>query len=249
MARTLSTPRSPKTAPHFFVDSLAPAGTLLLSEGDSRHALRSLRLRPGETVTLSDGRGTSGRGRMLGEDGGLAVISVEEVWPDPARGPTVSLALAPPKGERLSWAIQKLGELGVHETLLIRTERSVREWDSERSGRAIERLRAIAREAAMQSRRPTIMGVGGPVRLAAVLDAKAVMLSPSAAAPLAHVLADDAGKVCLVVGPEGGFTEAEQDQAARAGARVASLGSNILRTETAALVAATLVLARYGRLG
>ena len=237
------------TAPHFFVDSLPPVGTLLLSEGDSRHALRSLRLRPGETVTLSDGQGTSGRGRLLGEDDGRAIISVEEVWADPARSPTVSLALAPPKGERLSWAIQKLGEIGVYETVLIRTERSVREWNPERSGRAIDRLRAIAREAAMQSRRPTIMGVGGPVPLADVLDAKAVMLSPSATAPLADVLPDDAGRVCLVVGPEGGFTDAEEDQAARAGASVASLGSNILRTETAALVGATLVLARYGRLG
>src|SRR5438128_5769646 len=98
MARTLSTPRSLMTAPQFFVASLGRLGTLLLSEGDSHHALRSLRLRPGEAVTLSDGQGMSGRGRLLGEEGGRAVISVDEVWAETARSPTVSLALAPPKG-------------------------------------------------------------------------------------------------------------------------------------------------------
>jgi len=236
------------TAAHFFVDSLAH-GTLVLSPDDSRHALRSLRLRAGETVTLSDGRGASGRGRVLGDDRGRAAIAVEEVWDEPARRPVVSVALAPPKGDRLSWAVQKLAELGVDEAVLIRSERSVRAWGSERGERAMERLRAIAREAAMQSRQPSIMDVEGPLALSEVVGPGSVLLWEGSAAPVGEALPEAARAVRLVVGPEGGFTEREVDQARRAGAAVASLGRGILRTETAALVGATLALARYGRLG
>jgi 16S rRNA (uracil1498-N3)-methyltransferase len=241
------------SAPQFFVERLKGADTTVaLSPLDSRHALRSLRLQHGEEVILADGAGVAGRGRLAGEEEGLAVIRVEEVHRVVRRPPIVSVALSPPKGDRLSWAVQKLAELGVDEVVLMETGRSVRSWDGGRADRAAERLRAVAREAAMQSRRPFVMEVSPAVGFADAFPpgtALGVLLWAGAEMGLAQVLPEEATGIRLFVGPEGGFSREEIDTAREAGVVEASLGPGILRTETAALVGATLVLARYGRLG
>lgn len=241
------------TAPQFFVDRLKEAGaTVTLSPQDSRHALRSLRLQPGEEVSLADGAGTVGRGRLGGEEDDLALVRVEEVHRVVRRPPVVSVALASPKGDRLSWAVQKLAEVGVDEAVLMQTGRSVRTWEGDRAGRAAERLRAVAREAAMQSRQPFVMEVITSVPFVEAFPprgAVGVLLWAGAEAGLSQVLPEEATGVRLLVGPEGGFSQEELDTAREAGIAEATLGPSILRTETAALVGVTLVLARYGRLG
>jgi 16S rRNA (uracil1498-N3)-methyltransferase len=223
-----------------------------LSPADSRHALRSLRLHPGDPVTVADGRGGLARARLSSERDGLATIEVGEVDRVRRPRPRVTVALAPPKGNRLSWAIQKLAEIGVDQASLVRTERGVRQWPSGEADRTERRLRSIAREAAMQSRRAFIMDVvtdrsfdeavtpsGGPV----------VLLMQEAAGRLHDVMAEDVISIGLVVGPEGGWTPHEVESARGLGAIPASMGEGVLRTETAAVVAGTMVLARYGRLG
>jgi 16S rRNA (uracil1498-N3)-methyltransferase len=75
------------------------------------------------------------------------------------------------------------------------------------------------------------------------------VLWEKAGEPLSAVLPTEVGQVRLVVGPEGGLSDAEAEAAERAGGRLASLGESVLRTETAVVVGAALVLARYGRLG
>jgi 16S rRNA (uracil1498-N3)-methyltransferase len=241
------------TAPHFFVELLkGPDTTVSLSPQDSRHALRSLRLQPGEEVSLADGAGTVGRGRLAAEEDELAVVRVEEMHRVVRRPPVVSVALAAPKGDRLSWAVQKLAEVGTDEVVLLETGRSVRTWGEGRADRAAERLRTVAREAAMQSRQPFVMEVTPPVPFQEAyptLPAMGVLLWAGAKAGLDRALPDQATGVRLFVGPEGGFSEQEIDSAKEEGLLEASLGPSILRTETAALVGATLVLARYGRLG
>ena len=241
------------TAPHFFVELLkGPDTTVSLSAQDSRHALRSLRLRPGEEVSLADGAGTVGRGRLSAEEDELAVVRVEEIHRVVRRPPVVSVALAAPTGDRLSWAVQKLAEVGTDEVVLLEAGRSVRTWVEGRADRAAERLRAVAREAAMQSRQPFVMEVTPPVQFQEAYPpstALGVLLWAGAKAGLDKALPDQATGVRLFVGPEGGFSEQEIDTAKEAGLVEASLGPSILRTETAALVGAALVLARYGRLG
>jgi len=151
----------------------------------------------------------------------------------------------------LNWTVQKLAEIGVDELLLMRTERSVRTWEAEREERVLGRLREVAREAAMQSRRAFVLRVGGGASLHEALDtAAAVMLSEDASEPFRSTLPTEAPSgLRLLIGPEGGFSPEEVAAARRAGASVASLGEGILRTETAAVVAASLALWRYGRLG
>jgi 16S rRNA (uracil1498-N3)-methyltransferase len=241
--------------PHFFVESLHAAGNrVTLTPEDSRHALRSLRLRPGNPVTLADGRGMTARGRVAAGANATAVAAEVEVL-ETARvdrpATTVSVALAPPKGERLSWAVQKLAELGVDDLTLYASEHSVRTWDAARADRALPRLRAIAREAAMQSRRPFILRVDGPVALedvAGTPEDPAIVLWEGASDPLSVAL-EGAGGARLVVGPEGGFGGQDLGVLRAGGARLVTLGPGILRTETAAVVGAALALQRFGRLG
>ena len=240
------------TAPHFFVERLDGAGRVLLSAEDSAHALRSLRLRVGEEVTLSDGNGAVARGRLAGEEGGRAAVEVLTITPVERPMPLVSVALAPPKGDRLGWAVQKLGELGVDELVLVPTERSVRTWGADRADRVLERQRAVAREAAMQARTPFVMHVRAAGSLLDVIcqpRIAAVVLHEDAERPLAESLPDAGDSVRIVVGPEGGFAPDELALAESASAPIARLGASILRSETAAVVGAALVLARYGRLG
>ncbi len=166
--------------------------------------------------------------------------------------PLVTVALAPPKGDRLRWAVQKLAELGVDRTVLVQTERSVRGWEDGRVEHALARLRTTAREAAMQSRQAFLMVVEHGGLLNQWLDAATVskvLLSEESELPLRMGLPPTPREVALLIGPEGGFSETEVASAKRAGAGVASLGPNVLRTETAAVVAASLALAHYGRLG
>jgi 16S rRNA (uracil1498-N3)-methyltransferase len=239
------------SAPHFFVDALGE-GEVLLSEVDSRHALRSLRLRPGDTISLADGRGAVASGLISEERGGLAVVQIERVSRVVRRGPVISVAFAPPKGDRLSWAIQKLGELGVDEAVLMHTRRSVREMRPSRSWPALSRMQVVAREAAMQSRQPFVMEVAAGATFDDCLaagGAPAIMLTQSGQPGLRSLLPAGADSVRLLVGPEGGWTDWELSAAGAAGVALWSLGPSVLRTETAVVVGAALVLAHFGRLG
>ena len=245
------------TAPHFFVSALGdvhPGETVRLSPEDSRHALRSLRLRPGEGVTLADGTGWSARGGMQPADGDAAVVEVLELEFAEQASPRVIVTMAPPKGDRLAWAVQKLVEVGVDELwLLADAERAVRRpkrGDRERVAEG--RLERIAREAAMQSRRRFVMEVGWTTFEEAIDPAgdPVLLLWEGATQPMhAEPIDGSAETVRLVVGPEGSFSDVEIEQATVAGAKPVSLGPAILRTETAAVAAAVLVLGRLGRLG
>jgi 16S rRNA (uracil1498-N3)-methyltransferase len=241
------------SAPQFFVDALEEGAPAALGEDDARHALRSLRLRPGDEVRVADGAGAVGRG-TLRADGNRTLVDVAEVRRAARPAPVVGVAMAPPKGDRLSWAVQKLAEVGADEIALVESERAVRHWEGERGERTRRRLETVARQAAMQSRRPFVPALEGPWTLGRALrndppGTDVVVLWEGATEPLAGVLRPEAAAIRLVVGPEGGFSEQEAGEAATAGAALASLGEGILRTETAALAATVVALHHLGRLG
>ncbi|MCU1346901.1 MAG: methyltransferase, RsmE family, partial [Acidimicrobiia bacterium] len=137
----------------------------------------------------------------------------------------------PVKGDRPEWLVQKLTEIGVDRIVPLVAARSVVRWDGDRATSALERLRRVAREAAMQSRRPRLPVVEAPVPFAtAVAWPGACVTSPEGSAPsLTHPV--------VLVGPEGGWTD---EELAAAGAQT-TLGQQVLRSETAALVAASLL--------
>jgi len=211
------------SAAHVFVESLAD---LTLHPDDAHHLFRVLRIRDGECVTGSDGRGSW----QLTEAVGRAVRPTGEPMCE-QRAPQLTIASAIPKGDRAEWMVQKLTEIGVAEMVLLHCERSVVRWESDRAERPLSRLRRVAKEAAMQSRRVWLPTVSGPVPVADVLNLDEVVVAEPSGVPL-----DVLGRAprAVVIGPEGGFSVGEL-AAARA---MVTLGPNVLRIETAALVAA-----------
>jgi 16S rRNA (uracil1498-N3)-methyltransferase len=242
------------TGPHFFAGAPQPGEPVILSPEDAAHAVRSRRLRPGDEFTSSDGRGALARCRVVRADRLLVEGEVVERSVEERPRPALNVMLAPPKGDRLTWAVQKLAEVGADEIVLVEAARSVRRWEGDRAGRVGPRLEAVAREGAKQARRRFLPSVGGPVpwpeAVVAPTGGTVVLLwERSGAGLLAALPGAPPGSVTLVVGPEGGIPEDDAREAERAGAILASLGPNVLRTETAAVAGASVVLARYGRLG
>lgn len=192
----------------------------------THHVRRVLRLRDGESVTVTDG---AGRWRACAVGGG-GVEPVGAVHSEPRPTPALTIAVAPPKGDRLEWLVAKCTEVGIDRIVLLDAERSVVRWDGARATKQLDRLRRVAGEASMQSRRVWLPEMVGPVAAGELLSTYA------AAEPGGRpVGADD---VSIAIGPEGGWSPVEL---AGAGATV-SLGPTVLRVETAAVAAAVLMM-------
>ena len=205
-----------------------------LDARDRHHLDRVLRLRAGELVTASDGAGRWVACRFAGGDGGGPALLLDgEVVEVPPADPPVTVAFAPPKGDRPEWAVQKLTELGVDRIVPLLAARSVVRWTGGRAAGPLERLRRVAREAAMQSRRAWLPAVEGPSTFA---DAAA---RPGAALAVAGGDPPSLARPVVLVGPEGGWDADELG----AGLPTVGLGPHVLRTETAAVAAATLLVA------
>ena len=211
------------SAAHVFLESLAD---LTLLPDDAHHLFSVLRIRDGECVTVSDGRGCWQATEVIGK----ALMPVGEPMCEPA-ATRLTIASAIPKGDRAEWMVQKLTEIGVAEVVLLHCERSVVRWEGDRAERQLARLRRVAKEAAMQSRRVWLPTVSGPMLVADVLGLDGVVVAEPSGVP-AEVLGRAPRTV--VIGPEGGFSDAEISAAPA----MVALGPNVLRIETAAVVAA-----------
>lgn len=200
----------------------------MLAAEDRHHLERVLRLRPGEEVTVSDGAGGWRRcrfGPQLEPDGDIE--RVDRPWPE------VTVAFAVVKGQRPEWAVQKLTEVGVDRIVPLLTARSVVRWPPGEEGGQVARLRRVAREAAVQSRRVWLP------RVEAVARFEEAAAWPGAA--LAHRGGGrpSLARPTVLIGPEGGWDEAEL----AAGPPLVALGPAVLRAETAAVVAGVLLCA------
>lgn len=225
----------PRRPPLVFVDDLeAPR----VHADDRHHLTRALRVRVGDEVTAADGKG-EWRPTTLAADGRLE-----------PRGPAVRVAATPEravglallKGDRNELVVQKLTELGIDRIVLFHGARSVARWDPAKATRQQERLAAIAREAAMQCRRPRLPEVQVGVELSELLTTApgpVALAEPGGPPPSAELRT-------ILVGPEGGWSP---EELAVAPATV-DLGGYVLRAETAALAAGTVLgLLRSGHLG
>ena len=237
------------TAAHFFAPTV-DGDRVELDGEEARHASRVLRITPGETITVSDGDGHVVRARVT-TAGSLLVAEVLERWEDPVPHPTIQVFHAIPKGRKLDEVVQKLTELGVDLVQPFPARRSVAAWDDRKAAAQTERLRAIAHEASKQSRRSRVPVIAEPApveRLA--LPASTLVLDEEATVRMREALPSDApATVGVVVGPEGGLERSEVAGLTELGAVAVSLGSVVLRTETAAMAAVASIGFRYGRLG
>lgn len=215
------------TAAHLVVDDVDRP---VVADDDRHHLTKVLRLRAGEEVSVTDGRGRS-RVCRFGTDGALE--PVDDVRTAVRSRPTTVL-FALTKSDKPDVVVQKLTELGVDRIVPFVAERSVVRWDGAKADRNVDRWRRIVREAVMQSRQvflPIVADVQPSLGAAIALCGDTVAIADPDGAPF------DGGPTAIAVGPEGGFAPGET-----LGPTVA-LPGGILRAETAAVVAGVVLVA------
>nr|WP_133828374.1 16S rRNA (uracil(1498)-N(3))-methyltransferase [Actinomycetospora succinea] len=237
----------------FWVDAVPGSGEVVLDGAEGRHAADVRRVRPGEVVLIGDGAGTRARARVTEVGKSRVTTTVLERRSEDEAPLRITLAQALVKGDRAELAVELATEAGVDAILPWRAERCVARWDDGvRGEKALAKWRATAREAAKQARRARVPDVAPPATTGdlAARDADAVLvLEATATESLADVALPGRGELVLVVGPEGGVTDAERALLARAGAREVRMGPGVLRTSSAAAVALGALGARTGRWG
>jgi 16S rRNA (uracil1498-N3)-methyltransferase len=216
------------------------AGEEAKLEGDVfHHLVRVRRLEAGEKLQVVDGRGQARSATLAHVGKKAALLLLGE--PLPPRDPSARLhllvgALRP---ERASWLVEKATELGVYALRFLNTERTPRQYGQGRFDR-YEKVAIAALEQCQGARLPLISGVHAMDELPSLLPAGPLwVLDPAAKGSLASA----AEECAVLIGPEGGFSPAEEARFAELGARGAFLGPRILRVETAAIAAAAILLA------
>jgi 16S rRNA (uracil1498-N3)-methyltransferase len=250
--------------PRLHVDkSRMDTDAVVITHEDHRYIARVLRLGAGDRVTLFDGKGGEAEAELVRVGPRAAELIIRNRTPAPPRvGPDFILIQALGRGEKLDLVVQKATELGVHRIIPVTTERAVPRLETVRSDSRRVRWQKIAREAARQSRRADLPEIDPVTSFTVAIEA-----APRDALKLVFwEEAREGGRgrgrglkeilplqpppaVVIAIGPEGGFSEEEVARAKEAGFVVAGLGPRILRTETAALVALSVLNYTLGDLG
>ncbi len=228
-----------------------PAGaglgeTVVVDGPDGHHLERVRRLRPGEGVTVADGTGawrayavsSTARGR-------LDLSAVGPLHHEPRCAPGLTVAFGIGKGTKPEQVVAGLTELGVDRIVPLALTRSVARWDAGRAEAAVDRLRRVAREAAMQSRRARVPEVAPPCAVTDLPSGGTVVVGDPAGSPVDTLPEPGAPGWVAVVGAEGGLDPDERAALlARPGAVTLAVGPHVLRTETAALAVAAALAGR-----
>ena len=218
-------------------------GESLTLEGDSfRHLFRARRLAVGDVLRVVDGAGRARTASVTAVGRRQAELELGKAAPSREPSRRLEVWVAPPKIGRASWMVEKLTELGVGAIHFWNTDRGTRQYGEANLAR-LGRLAVSAVEQCGRSRVPVIDGVhswtAGLERLRG-LD-RIWLLAPDGE-PVPRLERDDTAPIALLVGPEGGWTDAEMGVLGEAGGRRLGLGRSILRTETAAVAGASLAL-------
>ncbi len=244
----MSEAREPQTAGRtrgrwlrFWAPELAADGVVALDEDQSRHARKVLRLQPGAGIELIDGRGGLAEAELTGYQGRQAVVQIRAVHREAQPDGGVVVAACLPKGSRAEDMVDMLSQAGASAFWPIVAERS----QSGVEDKKLARLRKRAGESVKQCGRLWAMDVAEPMAFAEViqqvgssgwmLDVTGQQRGPNAAEPT---------EIVLLIGPEGGWTEAERQAAQQAGVGTWCLGGPVMRVETAAVVATGVALDR-----
>ena len=228
--------------PRFYCTPPLPAsGSFDLPPDAAHHAARVLRLREGDRVEIFDGLGNECQGVIADLSGKRVIVgSIIASNVDRESPLQVVLAQALSSSEKMDWVIQKATELGVAEIQPLATERSVAKLSAERAEKRLEHWQQIAISACEQCGRNVLPKIHAPLdimvwlqQMRAATNSKFILLPEGSTSLQAQ--AKPQGGVTLLVGAEGGFTQAESDTALRCGFFPIRMGARVLRTETAAI--------------
>lgn len=239
---------------YFTEDRLDDSTTSVELSGDeAHHAAAVARLREGESIQISDGRGARADGVAQSVLKSTVTVAVGNVRIDPEPKLRLTLVQALAKGDRDELAVQACTELGVSRIVPWQAERSISRWDGDKRAKGVARWSAIAREAAKQAVRSRIPEVSEPVTTKSLIQAcpgsVVLVLDPRAELGIGDWARANTGEldIALVVGPEGGISDAEIDGLAAAGAIPVRVGDDIMRTSTAGPAAIAALRALLGQ--
>ena len=221
----------------YHLPELPPPGPATLTGDVAHHLARVLRVRIDDQVMIGDGRGQTATASITGVQKQVVSVVVADVQQHGKLTPLVTLAFAVPKPSRADWLVEHATEVGVTTFQPLWTERS------RPQGLRAERWRKVAAAAAGQCARAWLPEVHEPIELQTLLSGHHEgerLLADTNGEPM--VMAEGSRCALLLVGPEGGFSPAERAAAQAAQFRAVRFGAHILRTETAALVGAAVLL-------
>lgn len=233
-----------------FCESLL-SDEVVIDESEAHHLLHVLRLKPGDRLSLFDGSGSEVDAIIVRNTRREVFCAVTARMPATlAKRSGLTVIAAPPKAERLKWMVEKLTEIGVDRLILLRSERTVVTPAESR----VEKLRSTVVSACKQCRRNELMELSPLQTLTSVLDdivshrlpGQHFIAHPTQTAEIHNAIKDlsENRSQLLLIGPEGGFTDAEFQAAIDSGSKTIQWPSTILRIETAAIVFATQLLSQ-----
>ncbi len=233
----------------FYIDVPLSLGSHELPEAAAHYIGRVLRLGAGSVVQLFDGSGHEYRGELVEVSKKRVMVHMHECLPGlPESSLRIHLGQGLSRGERMDWAIQKATELGVSELTPILSERCEVRLNEDRADKRLAHWRQIAISACEQCGRSVVPIIHPPMPLEQWLSLEAdlkLVLHPVAQALATHPRPTT---LAFLIGPEGGLSDGELDQAQRAGFQAARLGPRVLRTETAPVVALSVAQHLWGDL-
>jgi 16S rRNA (uracil1498-N3)-methyltransferase len=227
---------------------------IVLTGENAAHIAKSLRMRPGEILTLSDANGVDCEGEITAVSAESVTVQVLETRLNISE-PTVSVTLyqALPKVGKFETIVQKAVELGVERIVPVLTSRCVSRPDEKSMRKKLERYNRVALEAAKQSGRGIIPVVDPLKTYEGILNDfteydKVILFYEEGGERLDKILPTSVKKVAIIIGSEGGFSKNEVEKAVLAGASVGTLGPRILRCETAPVAALAILMYYTGNM-
>lgn len=238
-----------------FATSPAAGLAVTLGGSEGKHAVNVRRMRVGEGIQLSDGKGLRVKGQVSALGNNSLTVSIESVEQEqpPTNQLTIIQALA--KGDRDELAIQAATELGCWAVVPWQAERSISRWEGPKIAKSVDRWQTIVAEAAKQSLRvfePNVSQPLGTKQLVAEIKNYdlVLVLDPTAKLGLGELSFEpQQHSIAIVVGPEGGISDLELEAMEDSGAKRVHLGAPILRTSTAGVAAIAVIQAKLGLWG
>ena len=238
--------------PRFYCPQALVVGAAIALPDHVAHHLQVLRLETGAQVTLFDGEGGEYMATIVSLEKRRAMAEIKLFLPREAELPyTVTLAQALPEASKMDWIVEKAVELGVTALQPLAAQRCVVRLSAERATKKATHWQGIIIAAAEQCGRNRLPNLADTADFGAWIGQhdmhKRILLTPRADQPLSQwARHQPAQPVTLMVGPEGGFSEAEENAALAHGALALSMGPRVLRTETAGLAALAALNAVWG---
>ncbi|MDG2018153.1 MAG: 16S rRNA (uracil(1498)-N(3))-methyltransferase [Porticoccaceae bacterium] len=221
-----------------------------LEAGAARHLTSVLRMTSGQPVCLFNGRGGEYSGELVEAKKGKASVAINHFADVDRESPLcIHLAIGISRGERMDWIMQKATELGVSEITPLFTERCEVKLSGDRLGKKVRHWQQVAISACEQSQRNSVPQINNPILLEQWqqhCEASLKLVLHHRSAKSLGEMSPPSGEIALLIGPEGGLSEREIEQATSFDFLPLAIGPRVLRTETAPLAAISILQSLWG---